>query len=91
MTADLTLLVDRVRAEVVGRGFLPRPVFDRSATETVQLMWGQGAADTYIVQRLTHVLRQLTQLVQPSGAVDDALIALGEVETFLALRRREAA
>jgi hypothetical protein len=88
---SLLLLVDRVRAELVGRGHVPTAVLDESATVNVQALWAQGAGDVYLRARLAYVLRQLGQHVQPSGAVHDARIALGEYETFLALEQRAAA
>jgi hypothetical protein len=88
---SLLLLVDRVRAELVGRGHVPTPVLDESATQAVQLVWGQGAGDVYMRNRLTHVLRQLQQRVQPSGAIHDARLALGEYATYLELERKAAA
>lgn len=92
MTAiDMTLLVDRARAEIVGHGVVPTPVLEESATQTVQLVWGRGGADTYITLRLTYVLNQLGQHLQSSGAIHDAQVALGEYETYLALQRKAAA
>lgn len=91
MTADLLTLADRVRAEIVGRGHIPAPIYDASATRLVHDLWKQGAAELLVRNRLNHVLLQLAGQVQPSGAIHDAQIALGEYETLLELQREAAA
>lgn len=91
MTADLSILADRVRAEIVGRGHIPTAVHDQTATDTVRIFWAQGAADTYIHGRLNHVLTHLAGPVQHSGAIHDARIALGEYDLWLRLERKAAA
>ncbi len=94
MTAvDLSLLVERIRAEVVGRGHIPSPVFDASATDAVRIVHARRAADVYIAARLSMVLNHLESArvpLRPGPAtpdvVADARIALGEYDTFLDLQ-----
>ncbi len=81
MNVDLSLLAERIRAEVVGRGQVPKPVF------------AGDAADTYLARRLRGVLNRL-QAIRPSARPGpatpdvalDARVALGEYDTFLQLR-----
>ncbi len=93
MSVNLSLLAERIRAEVVGRGQVPKPVFDESATGTVRIAFTGDAADTYLARRLRSVLDHL-QAIRPSARPGpatpdvalDALVALGEYETYLQLR-----
>jgi hypothetical protein len=82
---DMSILVERVRAEIVGRGFVPTPVIDASARDAVLTCWAQGAAGTYIVQRFTHVLRRFSEW-ESGDKVHDAQIALGEYDLYLQLQ-----
>jgi hypothetical protein len=88
---NVRVLAVQVRAELVGCGHVPAPVFDESATQAVRDVWPSGASEVYVAGRLTYVLRQLSRRVQQSGTVLDAQIALGEYETLLQLQRGAAA
>lgn len=94
---DLSLLADRVRAEIVGRGQIPIPLLVASATEAVEIAQKKSAGDAYLAARLTLVLHHLESgriPMNPGPATPDialdARIALGEYETLLALKARDA-
>lgn len=81
----MSMLVERIRAELVGRGAVPTPVPDASVGEALRMCHAGGVADVYIANRLARVLNRLERNVQSGDAALDARIALGEYDLFLGL------